>query len=78
MSENGFDTNPCGSSTIVLAGMNCDVGIEFTPQSSGSLSANIVVTDNALNIANSAQQIAVSGTAICGLWTDSHNRCQSP
>jgi hypothetical protein len=44
--------------------MNCDVGIEFTPQSSGSLSANILVIDNALNIANSVQQIAVSGTAI--------------
>ena len=63
-SENGSDTNPCNSSTIVLSGMNCDVAIKFTPQSSGGLSANIVVTDNALNIANSAQQIAVSGTAI--------------
>jgi len=63
-SENGSDTNPCSSSTTLLAGANCDVAIKFTPQSPGSLSANITVTDNALNVANSSQQISASGTGI--------------
>ena len=38
----------------------------FTPQSVGSLSAGITVTDDALNVAGSTQQVAVSGTAFSG------------
>ena len=49
-SNNPGDQNPCTSSTSLLAGTACDVSVEFTPQSVGSLSAGITVTDNALNI----------------------------
>jgi DNA-binding beta-propeller fold protein YncE len=63
-SQNGADTNPCTSSTTLTPGTSCDVSIAFSPQSAGSLSANITVTTNTLNVANSTQQIAVSGTGL--------------
>ena len=40
-SNNPGDQNPCTSSTSLLAGTACDVSVEFTPQSVGSLSAGI-------------------------------------
>ena len=63
------DPNPapnpvCTSGTSVSAGTSCDVPISFTPQTAGSLSANITLTNNTLNVAGSTEQIAVSGTAI--------------
>jgi DNA-binding beta-propeller fold protein YncE len=63
-SNNGNDTNPCTSSTSLSAGTACDVSINFTPQSAGSLSAGITVTDNTLNVGGSTQQVSVSGTGI--------------
>ncbi len=63
-SENTGDTNLCALSTSVAAGTTCDVSVEFTPQSSGSLQTSIVVTDNQLNANNATQQIAVSGTGV--------------
>lgn len=60
------DENPCTSSTSLLAGTACDVAVVFTPQSVGSLSAGITVTDNALNVPGTTQQVAVSGTAFSG------------
>jgi hypothetical protein len=61
--ENGGDANPCGSSTSLSAGTVCDVSVNFTPQSVGSLSAGITVTNNTLNVAGSTQQVSVSGTS---------------
>ncbi len=61
-SSNGNDTNPCTSSTSLLPGTLCDVSVNFTPQSVGSLSAPITVTNNALNVAGSTQSVSVSGT----------------
>jgi sugar lactone lactonase YvrE len=63
-SENGGDTSLCALNTSVAPGTTCDVSVEFTPQSAGSLAANIVVTDNQRNASNSTQQIAVSGTGV--------------
>jgi sugar lactone lactonase YvrE len=60
------DQNPCTSSTSLSAGTACDVAIVFTPQSVGSLSAGITLTDNTLNVSASTQQVAVSGTAFSG------------
>jgi sugar lactone lactonase YvrE len=62
-SNNSGDTNPCTSLTSLLAGTNCDVSVQFTPQSVGSLSAGITVTNNALNIAGATEQVSVSGTS---------------
>ena len=56
--------NQCLSQTSLAAGMACNVSLQFTPQSVGSLSAGITVTDNTLNVASSTQQVSASGTGI--------------
>jgi sugar lactone lactonase YvrE len=63
-SNNSADTNPCTSSTSLSSGSVCDVAINFTPQTSGSQSANIILTNNTLNVPNSTQLVAVSGTGV--------------
>jgi sugar lactone lactonase YvrE len=63
-SNNTSDTNLCTSTTSLAAGTVCNVGVKFTPQTAGSLSANITVTDNNLNVASSTQQVAASGTGL--------------
>jgi sugar lactone lactonase YvrE len=60
-SNNSNDSNPCTSSTSLMSGTACDVSVEFTPQSAGSLSAGITVTNNTFNVAGSTQQVSVSG-----------------
>ena len=40
------------------------MSVEFTPQSAGSLSASIVVTNNNLNLTATTQNVGVSGTSI--------------
>jgi len=63
-SEDTGDENLCALSTSLAAGILCDVAVEFTPQSAGSLSAGIVVTNNSLNVTGMTQNVAVSGTGI--------------
>jgi hypothetical protein len=63
-SSNGNDTNPCSSSTSLSPGTVCDVSVNFTPQSAGSLSAGITVTNNTLNVIGSTEQVSVSGTGL--------------
>ncbi len=63
-SNNTSDTNLCTSTTSLAAGTLCDVAVKFTPQASGSLSANITVTDNNLNVGSSTQTVAASGTGL--------------
>jgi len=63
-SENNGDENLCALSTSLAEGTLCDVSVEFTPQSGGSLSADIVVTNNNLNLTATTQNVAVSGTGI--------------
>jgi sugar lactone lactonase YvrE len=63
-SQASSNTNPCTSTTTLTAGTTCDVKVDFTPQSVGSLSAGITVTNNALNVASSTQQVSVSGTGL--------------
>jgi sugar lactone lactonase YvrE len=63
-SEDTGDTNLCALSTSLAAGVLCDVAVEFTPQSAGSLSAGIVVTNNSLNVIGTTQNVAVSGTGL--------------
>ena len=50
---------------IARAGTLCDVSVEFTPQSAGSLSASIVVTNNSLNLTprRKTSRRAVPGSA---------------
>lgn len=57
------DDNPVSSSTSLAPGSSADVSVQFTPQSAGSLSAGILLTNNTLNAAGSTQQVLVSGSA---------------
>jgi hypothetical protein len=57
-------SDQCLSSTSLIAGTVCDVSLQFTPQTVGSLSAGIIVTDNTLNVAGSTQQVSASGTGV--------------
>jgi hypothetical protein len=57
------DVNPCTGSTSLIAGAECDVPVEFTPENGGVLSESVTLTDNNLNVAGTRQSIAVSGTA---------------
>jgi len=63
-SEDTGDENLCALGTSLAGGTTCDVAIEFTPQSAGSLSAGIVVTNNSLNISGTTENVAVSGTGV--------------
>jgi sugar lactone lactonase YvrE len=60
--EAGGDANACTGSTSLSAGQECDVPIEFAPQSSGSLIEYVTLTDNALNVTGAQQSITVKGT----------------
>ena len=63
-SSNGNDTNPCTSSTSLPPGTACDVSVNFTPQSAGSLSAGINVANNTLNVTGSTEQVSATGTGL--------------
>lgn len=62
--EASGDSNACTGSTTLQQGQQCDLPIEFYPKNSGSLSENVTITDNALNVAGSTQSIPVSGTGV--------------
>ncbi len=52
------ETTTCGST--LAAGGNCGISVNFTPQTSGTLTATLSVTDNA---SGSPQEVSLSGTA---------------
>jgi len=57
------DANACTSSTSLSTGQECDLPIEFAPQSFGpKLSEDVTLTSNALNGSGAQQSIAVNGT----------------
>jgi sugar lactone lactonase YvrE len=62
-SQPSGSTDQCLNSDSLTSGAACNVSVQFTPRSVGSLSAGIAVTDNSLNVTGSTQQISVSGTA---------------
>ena len=62
--ENTGDTNLCASGTPLAAGSSCDVSADFQPTGVGTNSGSVVLTDNALNVTNTTQTIALSGTGV--------------
>ena len=60
-SEVGGVTNTCATTTSLSAGGHCNIPIEFMPDHAGTLTEDVVITDDALNNANSKQTISVSG-----------------
>jgi hypothetical protein len=46
----------------VNIGASCDIALYFLPKAAGARAATVVVTDNANNVTNATQSIAVTGT----------------
>lgn len=61
---NAADTNLCSTSVPVLPGETCDISVDFVPASVGSLSGNVVLTDNNLFAESATQSIPIAGTGI--------------
>jgi len=60
--EGSSNASDCTGSTILSPAQQCDLPIDFTPQSGSGLSENVTLTDNALNVTGNQQSISVSGT----------------
>ncbi len=74
----GPDTSCSASSQTLAPAASCVLGIEFTPTENGSMSGNVVLTDNALNASDTTQTIALQGTATQGTQTISFTVPASP
>jgi trimeric autotransporter adhesin len=61
---NNNDSNLCEEDNSVDTGSSCDVSVNFTPTTSGSLSEDVVLTDNNLNGNGVTQSIQVTGNGI--------------
>ncbi len=57
------DSADCSSSFSLATGTLCNLRVQFTPQTTGSLSESLTINDNALGSASTAQTVALSGTA---------------
>jgi sugar lactone lactonase YvrE len=77
-SEDTGDENLCGLGTSLAGGTLCDVAVDFTPQSAGSLSAGVVVTNNSLNVIGTTENVAVSGTGISAADTTAVTAATNP
>ena len=55
-------SNSCTNPPIVQAGASCIMNVAFAPQTVGSFSASIALTDNSGNAAGAAQAVLLSGT----------------
>ena len=58
------DSNACTSTISLIPAELCDLSIDFIPKSVASLSEDVTLTDNALNVARAKQLIAVRGTGL--------------
>ena len=57
-----ISSNGCGSS--LAQNSSCQIGITFTPQSTGALSGTLTITDNNNGLAGSTQTVSLSGTGL--------------
>jgi sugar lactone lactonase YvrE len=51
----------CSTSSALAAGDSCAVGVMFSPTTIGSFSGTLTLTDNALNLVGSTQQVNLAG-----------------
>jgi sugar lactone lactonase YvrE/uncharacterized protein (DUF2345 family) len=54
----------CSASYMFTPGQSCDLSVNFTPQSAGSLSSTAVFNDNALNANHATQTVSLSGAGL--------------
>jgi sugar lactone lactonase YvrE len=61
----GSGTPPdCSGTASLVPGADCNLSIDFTPQTGGLLTSTAVFNDNALNATSAAQSIALSGFGV--------------
>jgi len=60
-----FDANAttCSVSSPLAVNTSCTIGVLFTPNNSGALTATLTLTDNELNASGTTHTFALSGTA---------------
>jgi sugar lactone lactonase YvrE len=58
----GGAATTCAVGTPVAAAASCDLGVQFAPTTSGSLTGTVTLTDDSLNNSSAQQTITVSGT----------------
>ena len=59
--ENSTDASLCAAGLSLVAGMSCDVSMNFVPSAAGVNAGSVVLTDNALNQSGATQTISLSG-----------------
>jgi sugar lactone lactonase YvrE len=67
--EGAGDANACIGSASLAPGQQCDLPVEFVPETVASLNESVTITDNSLNVVGATQSVAVSGTATSFLQT---------
>jgi sugar lactone lactonase YvrE len=65
-SEPAGDASACTATTSLNPAGECDVPVEFTPRTTGSLSESVTLTDNLQNVPGTQQSITVTGTGLLG------------
>ena len=60
------DSNACTGSTSLNPGATCDLPVNFAPTVGTSLSEQVMLTDNAFNMAGATQAVSVTGTGVVG------------
>ena len=54
-------TTTCTTSSSLASGDSCQIGVIFAPTAGGSLSGNLTLTDNSLNVNGNTQSVQLSG-----------------
>ena len=62
----GASTTCSTGSQVLAPATGCLLAMEFAPATAGPFNSDLILTENALNIANSTQMLPLSGTAIKG------------
>ena len=55
-------TTTCSTSEAVPAGGSCVIGVVFSPTTGGATTGTLTLTDNALNVSGTTQQVVLNGT----------------
>jgi sugar lactone lactonase YvrE len=65
LSNTNFQIDPsattCAPGSTLAVGVSCTIGVFFAPQETGSISATLTLTDNALNATAATQKFALTG-----------------
>ena len=58
----------CSTSSPLAVGATCNVGVDFSPTTTGPLTGTLTFTDNALNAASATQNVSLQGTGTPGTY----------